>query len=84
MQGFKNRSSAQRLLEAHAAVYNMFNIQRHMPSCGAGLPQRVSGKPQEMAFGDSGDASFKQTASLPAEGGLKAQRTFRPASQTVL
>jgi len=32
MQGFKSARSAQRFVSTHAAVYNTFNVQRHMIS----------------------------------------------------
>jgi len=30
MQGFRSRASAQRFVAIHAAVYNVFNVQRHL------------------------------------------------------
>jgi hypothetical protein len=32
MQGFKSAKSAQRFVSVHAAVYNTFNVQRHLIS----------------------------------------------------
>jgi putative transposase len=32
MQRFKSARSAQKILSAHAAVYNTFNVQRHLIS----------------------------------------------------
>jgi transposase-like protein len=32
LQGFKSAASAQRFVSVHAAVYNVFNVQRHLIS----------------------------------------------------
>jgi putative transposase len=43
MQGFKSRRSAQRFLSAHAAVYNTFNVQRHLTSASTHRGFRAAG-----------------------------------------
>jgi hypothetical protein len=39
MQGFKSIKSAQRFVSVHAAVYNTFNVQRHLIRRRRGLPK---------------------------------------------
>lgn len=41
-QGFKSRRSAQRFLSAHAAVYNTFNVRRHLTSASPHRACRAS------------------------------------------
>ena len=42
MQGFKSRGSTQRFLSTHAAVYNTFNVQRHLISAATHRTFRAS------------------------------------------
>lgn len=42
MQGFKSTGSAQRFLSNHAAVYNTFNVQRHLTSASTHRAFRAS------------------------------------------
>lgn len=42
MQGFKGQGSAQRFLSTHEAVYNIFNVQRHLTSASTHRAFRAS------------------------------------------
>jgi transposase-like protein len=44
MQGFKSAKSAQRFISVHAAVYNTFNVQRHLIRPAARRVSRLNRK----------------------------------------
>jgi len=51
MQGFKSTKSAQRFVSVHAAVYNTFNVQRHL------ISRRIQGQFRTAAHNSWTDAT---------------------------
>ena len=58
MQRFKSSGSAQRFLSAHAAVFNIFNVQRHLTSASTHRTSRAAAM-EHMARGSYGCLKFQ-------------------------
>jgi DDE domain len=65
MQRFKSAGSAQRFLSAHAAVYNTFNVQRHLTSAQTHRMLRARGN-DHVARGRRGGLRIRKHRPLVA------------------
>jgi hypothetical protein len=61
MQRFKSGRSAQKFLSTHAAVYNIFNVQRHLSS---NAPRASRRGDDHVARGRRGRLKFRTAISL--------------------
>jgi hypothetical protein len=72
MQRFKSIGSAQKILSTHAAVYNIFNVQRHLTSAQTHHVLRAAA----MASDSSRPVSANSGQFLAGRQGVKS--TFSP------